>query len=126
MINISAFCVPGECPSDGALINANGQYSCPTGSTTCPGPVTELTYGNEQRNSMYGPGYANYDASVQKEFRFERRFTMQLRFDAFNALNRTNFATPSNRTITNNTAFGESTGIQGNARQLQLGARLTF
>jgi len=126
MINISAFCIPGECPSDGAVLNANGQYACPSGSTTCPNPATEYTYGDEQRNNMYGPGYANYDASLQKEVRFERRYTLQLRFDAFNALNRTNFATPSNRNISSNVSFGESTAIQGNARELQLGARLTF
>ncbi|SNT34502.1 Carboxypeptidase regulatory-like domain-containing protein [Granulicella rosea] len=126
MINIAAFCIPGECPSDGAVMNSSGQYTCPSGSTTCPNTTTEFTYGNEQRNSMYGPGFANYDASLQKEFHIERRYTFQLRLDAFNALNRTNFATPANRSISNNVAFGESTSQQGNARELQLGGRLTF
>jgi len=115
MINLAAFCIPGAvgCPGSGDPLNQS-----------IYGP--QYQYGDEQRNSMYGPGYANYDASLQKEFKVERRFTMQVRFDAFNALNRTNFATPGNRNISNNTAFGESTAVQGNARQLQLGARLTF
>lgn len=138
MVNISAFCVPGLCPSDGAVLNtATGEYTmpasydsvyCPTtpNASNCPNPATEYTYGNEQRNSMYGPGYANYDASLQKAMKFEKRFTLQVRLDAFNALNRTNFATPGNRSISNNVAFGESTAVQGNARELQLGGRLTF
>ena len=137
MINISAFCIPGLCPSDGAVLNATGQYTmpstfdaqyCPTTltATNCPNPATEFTYGNEQRNSLYGPGYANYDVSLQKEVNFERRFTFQLRLDAFNALNRTNFATPGNRNISSNVSFGEATAVQGNAREVQLGGRLTF
>jgi hypothetical protein len=126
MINAKAFCIPGECPWDGAVLNGNGQYVCPSGSTTCPNPSTEYTYGNEQRNSMYGPGYANYDASLQKEIRFERRVTLQLRLDAFNALNRTNFANPANSNISGPVSFGESTAIQGVARELQLGGRLIF
>jgi outer membrane receptor protein involved in Fe transport len=127
MINISAFCVPGECPSDGAVISpTTGQYACPSGSKTCPNPMTEYTYGNEQRNSMYGPGYANYDASLQKDTRLSHGVLFQLRLDAFNALNRTNFATPANRNINSNVAFGESTSIQGNARELQLGGKIIF
>ena len=115
MINIAAFCVPGaaSCPSSNNPATASAYGD-------------EYIYGDEQRNSMYGPGYANYDASLQKEMTLRERYTLQLRLDAFNALNRTNFATPSNRSISNNVSFGESTGIQGNARELQLGARLMF
>jgi len=149
MINLQAFCVPGICPSDGAVYEPghgiDGSYGCPgaaavdsktgyclsptTGQDTTialPNPVTEYTYGNEQRNSMYGPGYADYDANIAKTTKVTEKVSLELRVDSFNALNRTNFATPSNRNISSSTQFGESTGIQGNARELQLGARVTF
>jgi hypothetical protein len=125
LINAKAFCVPGICPSDGAVWVANtlGNGGTYVGTVN---PATEFTYGNEQRNSLYGPGYANYDASLAKVTKVNSKATLELRLDAFNALNRTNFATPGNRNIGSSTLFGLSTGIQGNARELQLGARLTF
>ena len=138
MINVAAFCIPGLCPSDGAVLTSTGSYTmpasydpqyCPTTltATNCPNPASEYTYGNEQRNSMAGPGYANYDSSLQKDSRISERVILQLRADAFNTLNRTNFAVPSNRQINGgSTPFGESTAIQGNARELQLGAKLIF
>lgn len=138
MINAQAFCVPGKCPSDGATwtpptTGTVGFYSCvalachPLNNTANgPNPATEYILGNEQRNSMYGPGYANYDTNLQKETKLTKRVTLMLRVDAFNALNRTNFATPSNRNITDQTSFGESVAIQGNARELQLSGRLNF
>jgi hypothetical protein len=114
MINAAAFCVPGAagCPVNTAIESPYGPA---------------YTYGDEQRNSLTGPGYANYDASIQKDTRIDSRVTLQLRADAFNALNRTNFAVPSNREINGgSTPFGESTAIQGNARELQLGAKIIF
>jgi len=128
MINVSAFCTPGVCPWDGAVMNATtGAWGCPAGSTTCPNPVDEFTYGNEERNTMTGPGYANYDSSVQKDTRLNEKALLQLRVDAFNTLNRTNFAIPTNREINaGSTPFGVSTAIQGNAREVQLGAKIIF
>ena len=79
------------------------------------------------QNSLTGPGYANYDSSIQKDTKLSEKVTLQLRADAFNTLNRTNFAVPSNRQINGgSTPFGESTAIQGNARELQLGGKIIF
>lgn len=75
---------------------------------------------------MYGPGYANYNTSLQKDFMLTEKTTLELRVDAFNVLNRTNFSTPTNRNINASTSFGESTAIVGNARELQLGGKITF
>ena len=121
MINSAAFCVPGVCPWDGATLNSNNNWS------GTPNPADEYLFGNEQRNSLTGPGYANYDSSIQKDTKLSEKVTLQLRADAFNTLNRTNFAIPSNRQINGgSTPFGESTTIQGNARELQLGGKIIF
>ena len=41
---------------------------------------------------MYGPGLANYDLSVQKTFKIRERMSIELRADAFNVFNHTQFS----------------------------------
>jgi hypothetical protein len=55
--------------------------------------------GNNGRNSLVGPGLVNYDFSVIKNnhiARISEAFNVQFRVEAFNVLNRANFAPPSN------------------------------
>jgi len=42
-------------------------------------------------NYLYGPGVINFDMAVQKEFAVKERLRIQLRVDAFNVFNHTNF-----------------------------------
>lgn len=53
------------------------------------------TYGNAPRNLIYGPGYANLDASLFKNFTIAERHKLEFRFEFFNALNKTNFENPT-------------------------------
>ena len=82
--------------------------------------------GNTKRNMLYGPGVESFDMSIDKNFKmpYSEHHQFQLRFDAFNALNHTNFAPPVNDW--KSSTGGKITGSALGARQLQLGARYTF
>lgn len=54
------------------------------------------TFGDLGRNSIYGPGFRNWDFSVTKNTRLTERLRLQLRAEVFNLLNHPNFALPSN------------------------------
>jgi hypothetical protein len=81
------------------------------------------TFGNEQRNSMTSPNYDNVDLSVIRSFALSERARLQIRGEAINAFNHTNFAAPA-------TGFGTSTfGVISSsypARVIQVGAHLNF
>ena len=82
-----------------------------------------LTFGNAGRNIVAGPGLAALDVALVRSFRLWEQGTIELRLEAFNLANRTNFDLPE-RTFGQAT-FGRSLSA-GQARQLQLGLRLTF
>ena len=89
-----------------------------------PAPNTLGTLG---RNSLMGPGYANLDLSLVKGFRLPflgEGGLGQLRLEAFNTLNRTNFSNPN--TGLTNVNFGRLTGTDGDPRILQLAVKLNF
>jgi hypothetical protein len=48
--------------------------------------------GNLGRNALYGPGFADVDLSVFKNFAIKERLHLQLRAEMFNVLNRINLA----------------------------------
>lgn len=52
-------------------------------------------FGNAGRNSLTGPGFANLDFAVLKNFGLRETQRLQLRIEAFNLLNHPNFDTPS-------------------------------
>ena len=89
--------------------------------TTPNGPIM----GNLGRNNLWGPGLFNIDFSVLKNIPIRERANLQMRFEFFNVLNHTNFATP----IGNNT-LGGSLGLlnstQTASRQIQLGAKIIW
>ena len=79
--------------------------------------------GNFQRHSLRGPGMINVDFSVVKNNQLTESVKLQLRFEFFNVLNRVNL-----RNVNGNMAsstFGRVTSTFP-ARQIQLGARLSF
>jgi hypothetical protein len=88
-------------------------------------------FGNLGRNVIIGPGFANVDFAVVKNTKLTERLTWQVRADAFDLLNTTNFGQP-NSTVGSST-FGLITGgtrfpagDSGSARQLQLAMKLIF
>jgi len=72
---------------------------CLNGTTACrqwlnplaftPNPIG--TYGDLGRNAVRGPGTVNIDASLSRIFRLTERYSVQVRSEAFNLLNHTNF-----------------------------------
>lgn len=57
------------------------------------------TFGNLGRNSIYGPGYRNWDFSVTKNTQITEKLSLQLRAEVFNILNHANFALPAHTII---------------------------
>src|SRR4030095_8341715 len=54
-----------------------------------------FTFGNVGRNTVYGPGRQALDLALQREFAMTETVTLQIRAEAFNALNHTNLGTPN-------------------------------
>jgi hypothetical protein len=116
---------PGSGPFNIPTANASG---IPTTAekkayfgTPPPGVV-----GNLGRNTYEGPGFANLDFSLFKNFKIPQineQSMLQLRFEFFNALNRVNFYQPT-PTI-NTTTFGRATDTF-DARQIQFGIKFIF
>ena len=53
---------------------------------------TTAAYGNTPKNGYYGPGVTTFDASLSRTIPIHEAISVQLRADAFNALNHPNFA----------------------------------
>ncbi|RZU39297.1 TonB-dependent receptor [Edaphobacter modestus] len=73
-----------------------------------------------------GPRYNNLDASIFKNFTMTERWRFQLRLESFNALNLAQFAQPMNLNFNNPTQFSSITGLRGNARKVQVAAKIFF
>jgi hypothetical protein len=83
-----------------------------------------FTFGNVGRNTVYGPGRQTLDLALQREFAMTETIKLQVRAEAFNALNHTNLGTP-NRFV-NTPQFGTITEAATPGREIQLGVRLSF
>jgi hypothetical protein len=82
------------------------------------------TFGNEPRNSVIGPGLAEFDISFQKEIPLLHESNrLQFRAEAYNLLNRPNFNIPNRTAFTAN--FGTISSAQ-DSRQLQFALKLIF
>ena len=73
---------------------------------------------------LRGPGTANVDVSLFKEFRLYERLSAQFRAEAFNAFNRVELGLPNTQPLS--PTFGIITGTRQRAREMQLGLRLQF
>jgi Carboxypeptidase regulatory-like domain len=82
------------------------------------------TFGNLGRNTVYGPGQQTLNVAVGRKFSMTEKAQLQLRLEAFNALNKVNLGTP-NRFV-NTAQFGTITESSTPGRQVQLSARLSF
>jgi hypothetical protein len=95
--------------------------------------------GSSGRNPYYGPGLANYDFAVLKNFALRESVRFQFRADFFNLFNHTNFANPiadmSNANFGKITqtlgsavapSAGTSSGPTGGPRLIQLALRVQF
>jgi hypothetical protein len=100
-------------------------------------------FGTAGRNSLRGPGFAQFDLAVRKAFHLARETQIVFGAEAFNLLNHPNFGVPTNTqspltlggngdAVFKNAAgdFADNSGrtfiTVGTARQIQLDARFTF
>ena len=83
-----------------------------------------FSYGNVGRNTVYGPGIQTLDVALVRSFVIRESTRFELRGEAFNALNHSNFGTP-NRFV-NTPQFGTITEASTPGRELQVSARFSF
>jgi hypothetical protein len=84
----------------------------------------QFTYGTAGRNILRSDSLQNMDFSVFREDQISERFRLQIRAEAFNLMNHPTFGEPQS-TFTNR-LFGQVSGTDSTARQVQLGIRLHF
>jgi hypothetical protein len=75
-------------------------------------------------SNLRADGINQYDPSISKRFMMTEKASLQIRVEAFNALNHPVFAAPS--TTATNAAFGQITATANRFRTIQLGARIVF
>lgn len=100
-------------------------------------------FGTAGRNILRGPAFAQFDLALQKEFRLSEDMKLTVGAEAYNLLNRPNFAVPSNTqsplTLGGNgdaifkdvggdlaSNVGRIFSTVGTGRQIQVDARFTF
>ena len=91
------------------------------------------TFGNVSRGSLRGPGLVDVDTSLFKKFRISERWNLQLRAEAFNIFNHSNFslANPvvfegNSSSYSYSSSAGSITQSATSSRQLQLALKLLF
>jgi hypothetical protein len=87
--------------------------------------------GNLGRNTGTSPGLEELDFSLNKRIPLGERYSLQLRSEAFNILNRANFGIPGSTVFANTTgvpsaSFGHITSTATTSRQLQFALKLIF
>jgi hypothetical protein len=91
-------------------------------------------FGNLGRNTLISPGSAVVDLAVTKRERIPaiiaNGFTIELRAEAFNLLNRANFGQPGRAIFTSDGSYQPSAGVITStstpSRQIQLGLRVSW
>jgi hypothetical protein len=102
-----------------ALIAADGRAAASAFTHPLAG-----TFGNLSLTPVDGPGYWNVDTALIKRTRFSESLNLELRLEAFNVFNHTNFSVGNSQDI-NSTSFGKITAAF-DPRILQLSFKFNF
>lgn len=86
-------------------------------------PATLYTFGNANLGDVNGPGYFNVDTALSKRAYLSEARYFEFRWEAFNALNRTNLSNPVQNV--NDSNLGKIFG-SGAARTMQFGLKFLF
>jgi hypothetical protein len=111
--------------SDWAYSSALGGIPFLNNSPTAPAyttPPANATFGNSPRDAVRGFGFWELDMGLTKDFPLTERARLQLRAEAFNLTNETNFGDP-------NTLLGGTFGVVNSAlpaRELQFAGKIVF
>ena len=82
--------------------------------------------GSSGRNTFRGPQFFNLDASLVKRFQVMERKSITFRIEAYNLLNRVDFANPGVNLGGNASAFGKISAVVNNPRIVQMALRFDF
>ncbi|MDX6708990.1 MAG: hypothetical protein QOH96_6 [Blastocatellia bacterium] len=83
------------------------------------------TFGDVGRNTVRGPGYINYNATLSRTFSLSERFRLMFSAAAFNVTNTAHYDNPSGSFTSG--SFGQITNTVANTdRQIRFGLRLSF
>ncbi|HEY8458951.1 MAG TPA: hypothetical protein VIM99_01150, partial [Blastocatellia bacterium] len=92
---------------------------------TGPGSTgLQNTPGTAGRGVIKGPGTTRFDFTLSRIVKFRESLSLQLRAEAFNIFNHTNFRSFTSTNVTS-TAFGQIGGVR-DPRTMQLGAKFLF
>jgi hypothetical protein len=111
--------------SDWAYSSALGGIPFLNNSPTAPAyttPPANAPFGNSPRDAVRGFGFWELDMGLTKDFPLTERARLQLRAEAFNLTNETNFGDP-------NTLLGGTFGVVNSAlpaRELQFAGKIVF
>ena len=87
-------------------------------------------YGNEGVNTLIGPGFFDFDFTLEKSFLIGERLKADFRAEFFNAFNRPNFGLPAFNIFSSSGAYlpsaGSITTTVNPGRQIQFGLKLSF
>ena len=102
------------------------QVSC---APSCPAvgvsPTSVVAYGNAPRNPIRGPGINNWDFVLYKDTEITELTRVQLRLEAYNLFNHTQFDPNGISTNLTSGTFGAIVAAQ-NPRLMQIAAKLIF
>jgi hypothetical protein len=105
--------LPGDQQTTARWFNTDAFVLQPAGS-----------FGDAGRNTFFGPGILNVDASIIRNFRLMRTKTLQFRLEAFNAFNNPIWNDPN--TQLTSPLYGSITSTRKPMRELQLGLKFVF
>jgi hypothetical protein len=108
-------------PNSGANLHSRQHWFNQT-AFVAPAP-TSYQVGNEQRGSITGPGFNQFDLGVSRNFNLYRGWVFTLRGEGFNVLNHTNWANID--TTATSTTFGQAISAR-DPRTLQIAGKINF
>lgn len=110
-------------PNSGAPNTQQQFFNISAFQRTFPASGFANSVGSAGRGTVFGPRTVRFDMSLMKNFHFTESMRLQLRAEAFNIFNTTNFTTVN--TNASQATFGTVTGAR-DPRTLQFGAKFYF
>jgi hypothetical protein len=115
-------------------------FSEPLSTLNAASTITGGTVGNAGRDSLTGPGFADWDVSLLKTTQITERVRLQFRAEFFNVLNHTNLQLPNEIAYASapmlvggvytpsapSATAGNITATANSSRQIQLAAKIFF
>ena len=117
--------------STGYWFNPNSFQQVPCASTVagCAGsgisPTSVVSYGNARRDPLHAPGINNWDLVLFKDTSITESMKVELRMEAYNMFNHTQFDPNQITTDVSSGTFGQESGAL-NPRLMQIAAKFIF